>query len=104
MKLKQILLAATFFMFISVAGFSAAIEPALTGVNTEETSHRVAELETRLNEIKALDIKSMSRSERRVLRREVKAIEKEMKTMSSGGVYISVGGLIIIILLLIILL
>ena len=57
------------------------------------------ELETRLSEIKAMDIKSMSRTEKRAMRKEVRSIEKEMKTMGNG-VYISVGGIIIIILLL----
>jgi hypothetical protein len=105
MKHKQILIALTFFMFFSISGFSAATDPALTGkVPTEATSLRVTELETRLHEIEAMDIKSMSRIERRTLRKEVKAIEKEMKTMNNGGVYLSVGGLIIIILLLILIL
>lgn len=104
MKHKQILFAA-FFMLLSISGFSAVTDPALTGkVPTEATALRVNELETRLHEIEAMDIKSMSRTERRSLRKEVKAIEKEMKTMANNGVYISVGALIIIILLLILIL
>jgi len=46
----------------------------------------------------------MSRTEKRTLRKEVRGIEKEMKTMDNNGVYISVGAIIIIILLLILLL
>jgi hypothetical protein len=105
MKSKQTLFAVVFFMFLSISGFSAVTDPALTGeVSKEATSIRVAELETRLHEIEAMDIKSMSRTERRTLRKEVRAIEKEMKTMANNGVYISVGALIIIILLLILIL
>ena len=56
----------------------------------------------RLNEIKDIDMSSLSRSEKKELRKEVRAIEKNLHD-NYGGVYISVGGLIIIILLLIIL-
>jgi hypothetical protein len=55
----------------------------------------------RLEEIKAMDISSMTNKEKRALRKEVKAAEKKMQ---SSGVYVSVGALIIIVLLLIILL
>ncbi len=104
MKYKQILSAFALFMFLSISGFSAVTDPALKGVTTESTSLRVTELETRLHEIKAMDVKSMSRAERKTLRKEVNSIEKEMKTLDNGGVYISVGAIIIIILLLILLL
>jgi hypothetical protein len=57
----------------------------------------------RLEEIKAMDIKSLPRSERRALRKEVKEIDQKLQ-QSGGYVYISVGALLIIILLLILLL
>ena len=56
----------------------------------------------RLNEIKTMDKSTMNRSDKKELRKEVRAIEKKLHN-NYGGVYISVGGLIIIILLLIIL-
>lgn len=56
----------------------------------------------RLEEIKAMDLKNMPRSERRKYAKEVKHIEKKMKAVG-GGVYISAGALILIIVLLIIL-
>lgn len=59
---------------------------------------QAAKLENRLHEIKAMDLSSMTRKEKRTLRKEVKSIERQM---SGGGVYVSVGALIIIILLLI---
>lgn len=105
MNPKQILSAFALFMFLSIPGFSTDTDVALKGeVPTESISVRMIELETRLSEIKAMDIKSMSRTEKKALRKEVRGIEKEMKTMDRGGVYISVGGIIIIILLLILLL
>lgn len=56
----------------------------------------------RLEEIKEMDFDNMTRKEKRVLRKEVKAIENQLE--ARGGIYISVGALIIIILLLILLL
>jgi len=68
---------------------------------------------SRLEEIKAMDISSMSRAEKNELRSEVRAIKTDMdeqnnkdaKTATNeGGIYISVGGAILILILLIILL
>ncbi len=56
----------------------------------------------RLNEIKSMDVKTLSREQRKELRHEVKSIKKT--TSSNGGVYLSVGAIIIIILLLILIL
>jgi hypothetical protein len=58
-------------------------------------------LETRLYEIKEMDMSDMTLAERRELRNEVRAIEKQQK---GSGVYISVGAAILIVLLLILLL
>jgi predicted PurR-regulated permease PerM len=56
----------------------------------------------RLNEIKAMEPSSLTRRQKRELRKEVKTIERNLHTNSSG-VYISVGAAIIIVLLLILL-
>ena len=56
----------------------------------------------RLEEIKAMDITTMTKREKKALRKEVKASQKKIN--ANGGVYLSVGALIIIILLLILLL
>ena len=57
----------------------------------------------RLEEIKEMDKSDMSFAEKKELRKEVRASEKELKTMD-GGVYISVGAIIIILLILILVL
>ena len=64
---------------------------------------RAEEILKRLEEIKAMDMSAMPASEKRALRKEVKAAKKELAA-AGGGVYISVGALIIIILLLILIL
>jgi biopolymer transport protein ExbD len=57
----------------------------------------------RLEEIKSMDVKNLSRKERKELRHEVRSIQKVQST-GNGGVYLSVGAIIIIILLLILIL
>ena len=57
----------------------------------------------RLEEIKAMDKSDLSSSERKALRKEVRATKKEMKDLG-GGVYLSVGAILIVILILILLL
>ena len=56
----------------------------------------------RLNEIKAMDKSNMSRLEKKALRKEVRSINKGLRT-SGNGIYISVGAILIIILLIILL-
>jgi len=57
----------------------------------------------RLNEIKEMNKSNLNSSEKKSLRKEVRSINRELKSMN-GGIYLSVGAIIIIILLLIILL
>ncbi|MBZ0247918.1 MAG: hypothetical protein K8H85_18380 [Cyclobacteriaceae bacterium] len=81
--------------------------PTLSGtaipVAPTNESAKIEAMVTRLNEIKDMDKSDLSASERKALRKEVRAIKESVKS-SGGGVYISVGAIIIIILLLIILL
>ncbi len=72
-------------------------------VTKTEIIHSSILLEERIKEIEEMDISSMSRTEKKTLRKEVKAINKELKE-NNGGIYISVGAGIIIILLLILIL
>jgi hypothetical protein len=69
----------------------------------ETPDQQAARLSKRLEEIKAIDVKELSKRERKTLRAEVRSIKKEMKKLASGGVYISIGALLLIILLIILL-
>jgi hypothetical protein len=62
-----------------------------------------AKMIERLEEIKAMDKSDMTRIEKKTLRKEVRAINKSLRT-TNNGVYLSVGAIIIVILLLILLL
>src|SRR5262245_20572066 len=91
-----------FTAFLATPGFSTEVTPARPGAKEPMTQTEAERLTKRLEEIKAMDLKSLPRSERRALRKEVKEIDQ--KVQDTGYVYISVGALIIIILLLILLL
>jgi predicted Ser/Thr protein kinase len=72
-------------------------------VVTAAQAERSKVITARLYEIKAMDKSTMSSSEKKALRKEVKAMKKEANS-GNGGIYISVGAAIIIILLLILIL
>jgi hypothetical protein len=95
--LKSLLLIAS----LTIASSNVALSETPVAA-TETPEQHVARLTNRLEEIKAMDIKNLSKAERKALHGEVKAIKKEMKAIS-GGVYISVGALLLIILLIILL-
>lgn len=95
-------------MVLSLSVFPSTIfaaEKNATAVtsNTKEMPAEVKEMLNRLEEIKAMDKSSLKSSEKRELRKEVRAIKADLKA-TGNGVYFSVGAIIIIILLLILLL
>ncbi len=69
----------------------------------DEKKARLEEIKYRVTEIKEMDKSSLSRSEKRAMKKELRQMNREAKAMS-GGVYLSVGAIIIIILLLILIL
>jgi hypothetical protein len=75
----------------------------VSNTGATSASPAAAALLVRLDQINAMDKSALSASEKKSLRKEVRSIKKELKTMN-GGVYLSVGAIIIIILLLILLL
>ncbi|MBN9381691.1 MAG: hypothetical protein J0H74_13050 [Chitinophagaceae bacterium] len=75
---------------------------AIANMTDEQKSARLEEIKTRVAEIKAMDRSMLTKEDRKALRKELKEMRREARTVS--GVYISVGALIIIILLLIIIL
>lgn len=77
--------------------------PAPVAVTTTITSARIDELYLRLDEINEMDKSLLKSSEKRMLRKEVRLINNELKN-PGGGIYLSAGAAIIIIILLIILL
>jgi hypothetical protein len=95
----MLLLSATFF---PNATFARNESIALSN-HSKEVPAEVKVLLDRLEEIKKMDKSNLKSSEKKELRKEVKAIKKNLKA-SGNGVYLSVGAIIIIVLLLILLL
>jgi hypothetical protein len=82
----------------------AAEKTPITKTETpKEVPSEVKVLLLRLDEIKAMDKSELNSSEKKALRKEVRAIKSTLKS-TGNGVYLSVGAIIIIILLLILLL
>jgi chemotaxis signal transduction protein len=69
---------------------------------TDVNSAEVKVLINRVNEINAMDRSAMSPAEKKEIRKELRAIKREVNKHSGGYVYISGGLLILIIILLII--
>ena len=109
MKLKFIVLLLGALLFVNISdSYAATIDnnlpftekPVLTD---DQKKARLEEIRVRVTEIKEMDRSSLSRTERKALRKELRSMNKESKEMR-GGVYLSVGAIIIIILLLILIL
>ncbi len=109
MKLKASVLLLGILLTISVSNsYAAPVEnnnPTTEKVInlTDGQKARLEEISARVKEIKEMDKSSLSRAERKALKKELRSMNKESKEMK-GGVYLSVGAIIIIILLLILIL
>ncbi len=88
---------------VPTTAFSKTTEPTSIPASTKEVPAEVKTMLNRLEEIKNMDKSSMTRVEKKELRKEVKTIKKTLRS-TGNGVYLSVGAIIIIVLLLILLL
>lgn len=83
---------------------AAALDSNPVAADSTAVAALVNTLTIRLDEIALMDRAELRPAERRALRKEVRSINKQLKVIESGGVYISVGALLIVIILLILLL
>jgi hypothetical protein len=81
---------------------NAAVDPVTSSKGIPDAVY-VAGLIDRVNEIKDMDKSSLTATEKKDLRKELRSLKKEVRK-NSNGIYISVGAIIIVILLLILLL
>ena len=99
-----------FFKTISLLLMLTLVSPAIAATSaatpattpSEADAARATVLKNRLEEIKAMDKSDLSKTEKKALRKEVRAIKQEMADIS-GGIYLSVGAVILIVLLIILL-
>lgn len=113
-KISLSLLMGLMLLVASPTMLKAETEPTTTTATAAPVkSAEATAMEIRLNEIKAMDMKTLNAAEKKELRKEVREIKSELKselntnseaTNSGGGIYLSVGAVIIIALLLILLL
>ncbi|HMJ70107.1 MAG TPA: hypothetical protein VK508_14475 [Cyclobacteriaceae bacterium] len=100
--MKTVIVSAFLLLSFAPVYSKTPVDPTPGATNSAEAAE-AAGLMLRLDEINTMDKSNLTKSEKRVLRIEVKATKKRMNDLN-GGVYLSAGALIIIILLLIILL
>ena len=72
-------------------------------VITNEAPEEVSTMLNRLEEIKTMNKSSLQSSEKKALRKEVRAIRSSLRS-SGNGIYLSTGAIILIVVLLIVLL
>ena len=109
MKPKISIVILSFLLVISVVNSYAASgdndrpKKERIEMTDEQKKIRLEEIRARVSEIKEMDKSSLSKAERKAVKKELRDMRKESKEMK-GGVYLSVGAIIIIILLLILIL
>ncbi len=100
------------FFFISPVNLNAKSVTGNVSVGSAHSAQASSAVnKVRLDEIKSIDTSTLSRLEKRELRKEVRTINHDLKANSdsvpvegrNGGIYLSAGGIIIILILLIIL-
>jgi len=101
--LTVLLLAFTFSTPISSAATMES-HPKELEVSKDEAARQIGAMKRRVEEIKAMDKSSLTKVERKALRKELREMNKKARALGSGGVYLSVGAIIIIILVLILIL
>jgi hypothetical protein len=103
--MKKLLPTLAFTLILLVSSLSGSAHPGdlpLEKTPTTQPEQRLLEIQTRVEEIKALDKSKLTKAERKELRTELTALKTEAR--KGGGIYLSTGAVIIIVLLLIILL
>ncbi|MBA4300972.1 hypothetical protein SAMN03080617_02955 [Algoriphagus alkaliphilus] len=95
--MKKLLAVLAIFVSVQFANATPEKNPKIEPTAAQKV--RLAEMEERLEEIKALDFKSMSKDEIKSIRTEMKEMKAEAKR-AGNGIYISVGAIIIILLIL----
>lgn len=94
----------TFTVTNATAEDRKSLRARIVNMTNEQKEARMTQIEQRVLEIKNIDKSTLSKTERKALKNELKDIRQEAKAIGRGGIYISFAGLIIIVLLLILLL
>lgn len=104
---KFIVCIATALLFVTIAPIQSKAETEKKSTSISSYENQPAEVKVlinRVNEINAMDKSSLSSTEKKELRKELRSIKRDVNRHSNGGVVYVSGGLIILIIVLIILL
>jgi hypothetical protein len=110
MKIKRsFYLLVTVFIFLISAGGVSVAAPNTHNPDTQiptSSSQEISlkDIVKRVEEIKAMDKSQLTPQQRKELRKELRAMKKQARVATGGGVYLSVGAILLIVLALIILL
>lgn len=103
LMLALLLMSGAFYSNASVGGKGKAVKAKAANMTDAQKLARLEEIKLRAEEMRDMDKSTLTRAERKELRKEARDLRREARTMK-GGVYLSVGAIIIIILLLILIL
>jgi hypothetical protein len=106
MKKSIVSITAAMLFFFAISVQAKEVNPApRSATETSLTESAIVEtLVARVNEIKAMDKSSMSPTEKKELRKELRSLKKSANAHSQNGVVYISGSLVLVIILLIILL
>jgi hypothetical protein len=100
---KLIACIATALMLVTLTPIQSVAEKKPASISlTGKESPELKAIITRVNEINAMDRSTMSRSERKEIRKELRALKKAAHKHDGGGVYVSAGFIILVLVLIII--
>jgi hypothetical protein len=99
---KLMYIAFSFMMLLSTVNIASAKDKGDKAL-TAEQQVKLEQLTNRVEQIRSMDKSTLSRTEKRALRTELKQMKKEANAISNGGIYLSVTALLVIIILLLIL-
>ncbi|MCR6719375.1 MAG: hypothetical protein NVV59_03585 [Chitinophagaceae bacterium] len=103
LMLSMLLMSGTLYSHAAFDGKGKAVKAKAANMTDAQKQARLEEIKARAEEMRDMDKSTLSRAERKELRKEARDLRREARTMS-GGVYLSIGAIIIIILLLILIL
>jgi hypothetical protein len=101
--MKKLILSTITVMLLSTLSSTQVMAASTPKTSAPVESAEVTALLNRLNEIRDMDKSTLSRVEKKELRKEVQSTKEALRDHGYGGFYISGGAVIIIILLIILL-
>jgi len=95
--MKKVLCLTAIFVSFLIVGASDTFAASVPSASPYHLPLERLALEHKLNRLQTIDKEHLTKTECKMLRKEVKSVKKRLK--SYGGVYISAGALLIIVLL-----